>query len=70
MIFCRNVLIYFDLPTKSRVLGGVAAQLVPDGALYLGAAETALGVTDRLEPVLGQRAVYRPAAAEPLRARA
>ena len=70
VIFCRNVLIYFDLPTKSRVLGGIAGQLAPDGALYLGAAETALGVTDRLEPVLGQRAVYRPATSEPLRARA
>lgn len=70
VIFCRNVLIYFDMPTKSRVLGGLAAQLLPDGALYLGAAETAMGITDRLEPILGQRAVYRPAAAEPLRARA
>ena len=70
VIFCRNVLIYFDLPTKSRVLGGIAGQLAPDGALYLGAAETALGVTDRLEPLLGQRAVYRPATAEPLRAQA
>lgn len=70
VIFCRNVLIYFDLATKSRVLGSIAGQLAPDGSLYLGAAETALGITDRLEPVLGQRAVYRPVVSEPLRARA
>ena len=68
VIFCRNVLIYFDLPTKSRVLGSIAGQLAVDGALYLGAAETALGLTDRLEPLLGQRAVYRPAAPVALRA--
>lgn len=70
VIFCRNVLIYFDMPTKSRVLGGLAGQLAADGSLYLGAAETALGITDRLEPILGQRGVYRPASAEPARARA
>ncbi len=70
LIFCRNVLLYFDMPTKSRVLGGLAGQLAPDGALYLGAAETALGITDRLEPMPGERGVYRPAAAEPARASA
>ena len=72
VIFCRNVLIYFDLATKSRVLGGIAGQLAADGALYLGAAETALGVTDRLEPIMGHRAVYRPvsSASVPMRARA
>ena len=70
VVFCRNVLIYFDLATKARVLGALAGQLAPDGALYLGAAETAFGITDRLEPIVGQRGTYRPASAEPMRARA
>jgi chemotaxis protein methyltransferase CheR len=70
VIFCRNVLIYFDVPTKARVLGGIAAQLAPDGALYLGAAETAIGVTRALVPLPGERNVYGPAGAEAERLRA
>ena len=58
VIFCRNVLIYFDAPTKARVLNALAAQLNPDGVLYLGGAETVLGLTDRLVPVSGERGAY------------
>jgi len=61
IIFCRNVLIYFDPPTKGKVLNALAAQLVPDGALYLGGAETVLGLTERLVAVPGERGVYAPA---------
>lgn len=60
IIFCRNVLIYFDAPTKSRVLGGLASLLPPDGVVYLGGAETVLGLTDRLLPMVGERGVYEP----------
>src|SRR3954462_6027006 len=35
IVFCRNVLIYFDQPTKSRVLGSIAGTMSPDGMLYL-----------------------------------
>jgi chemotaxis protein methyltransferase CheR len=58
VIFCRNVLIYFDAPTKTRVLEMLARQLLPHGVLYLGAAETVIGLTDRLAPIPDQRGVY------------
>lgn len=58
VIFCRNVLIYFDPPTKGRVLNALAAQLAPDGVLYLGGAETVLGLTEKLVAVAGERGAY------------
>ena len=60
VIFCRNVLIYFDAPTKTRVLAALADRLAPDGVLYLGGAETVLGLTDRFAVIEGERGVYAP----------
>lgn len=62
VIFCRNVLIYFDQPTKSGVLDRMSKVLSSDGALFLGAAETVLGITDAFRPVRGQRGLYVPTA--------
>ena len=58
IVFCRNVLIYFDQPTKTRVLEAMAALMPPDGLLYLGGAETVLGITGRFAPLPGERGVY------------
>jgi chemotaxis protein methyltransferase CheR len=58
IVFCRNVLIYFDQPTKARVLEAIAAMMPADGLLYLGGAETVLGITSRLAPITGARGVY------------
>jgi chemotaxis protein methyltransferase CheR len=48
IVLCRNVLIYFDTMTKKDVLERLASALTPGGYLFLGATETAFGLTDRL----------------------
>jgi chemotaxis protein methyltransferase CheR len=70
IIFCRNVLIYFDAPTKGDVLKRMAAALPDDGTLLLGAAETVIGISDAFIPHADHRGVYVPsrAAAVPVRA--
>jgi chemotaxis protein methyltransferase CheR len=49
IIFMRNVLIYFDTPTKSGILAQARQLLRPDGYLFLGSAETSMGLDDGLE---------------------
>ncbi len=58
IVFCRNVLIYFDAETKGTVLKRIAKLMPEDGMLFLGGAETVLGVSDSFKPVPGKRGVY------------
>jgi len=63
IIFCRNVLIYFDQPTKVDVLERLARLTEPDGFLVLGAAETVVGLTEVFKPLAERRGLYLPNAA-------
>jgi len=58
IVYCRNVLIYFDQETKGRVLDGISTIMPDDGVLYLGGAETVLGLTDKFHPVIAHRGLY------------
>jgi len=60
VVFCRNVLIYFDQETKVDVLGRLCRVTEPDGYLVLGAAETVVGLTDAFKPVSDRRGLYSP----------
>jgi chemotaxis protein methyltransferase CheR len=57
LVLCRNVLIYFDAPTKERVVGRLLEHLAPDGLLFLGHAESVVGTGLPLQPVVPT--VYR-----------
>src|SRR5712675_2580120 len=60
VIFCRNVLIYFDQDTKIGVFNRLAKVLEPDGVLALGAAESVVGISDAFKPCPERRGLYRP----------
>jgi chemotaxis protein methyltransferase CheR len=67
LVFCRNVLIYFDQPTKSAVLDRIAEVTERDGYLVLGGAETVVGLTSRFKLVPEKRGLYvqpQPGAAQ------
>src|SRR5262249_3849202 len=60
VVFCRNVLIYFDQETKVSVLERLARITEPDGFLALGAAETVVGLTEVVKPLIDPRGLYAP----------
>jgi len=63
IIFCRNVLIYFDQATKANIFERIARMLEPDGVLALGAAESVVGITNAFKPYPDRRGLYRTNAA-------
>jgi chemotaxis protein methyltransferase CheR len=60
LIFCRNVLIYFDQETKVDLFDRLAQVIARDGYLVLGAAETVVGLTDSFKVVPEKRGLYAP----------
>jgi chemotaxis protein methyltransferase CheR len=59
VIFCRNVLIYFDQDTKAVIFDRLAKSLEADSTLLLGAAESVVGITDAFRPVADRRGLYQ-----------
>jgi chemotaxis protein methyltransferase CheR len=60
VVFCRNVMIYFDQDTKINIFNRLARSMEADGFLVLGAAETVVGLTDVFKPYPERRGLYRP----------
>ncbi len=60
IVFCRNVLIYFDQETKIGVLDRLAGVTASDGYLVLGGAETVIGLSEKFKPVADKRGLYAP----------
>jgi len=59
VIFCRNVLIYFDQDTKIGIFERLAKAAEPDGFVVLGATETVVGLTDVFKACPERRSLYR-----------
>lgn len=58
LVFCRNVLIYFDVETKKKILASIRQALQPRGLLILGAAETTINLDSNFSRVLHGPATF------------
>ncbi len=67
IIYCRNVLIYFDAETKKQVLTSLRKVMRPDGYLVLGAADTVMGSNGEFERANNKRGLYQPVEAGEMR---
>ncbi|MEM6858291.1 MAG: protein-glutamate O-methyltransferase CheR [Pseudomonadota bacterium] len=65
LILCRNVMLYFDQPTRERAFARLASAVNPDGFLMLGAGETVVGQTSAFVPVPERASLYELRAASP-----
>lgn len=70
LILCRNVLLYFDRPTRERAFARLSSALASDGLVMLGAGETTVGQTDALVPEKGNTGFHHLAIAMPIGAAA
>jgi chemotaxis protein methyltransferase CheR len=59
MVFCRNVLIYFDEATKKSIITRLSQIMNPGSYILLGAAETTVGYSDKFAPVEGWPGVFK-----------
>jgi len=59
IIFCRNVMIYFDLPTKERLVARFANLLKPGGYLYIGHSERVTGSANNSLELVGKTIYQR-----------
>jgi len=58
LVMMRNVLIYFDSPTKAKILEEVRRKMRADGVLMLGSSETAVGVEHRFTRRQSGKTIY------------
>lgn len=58
IVFCRNVLIYFNEETKRTVIENMLEHMEPDGFMVLGSSESPLGITDKIKGISEHRGLY------------